>query len=164
MRAQCNRPRQQPRLRWYSPDAWHHEQTRVKNNKPQFNLEFASENKKRHETCKFFVWRYNLKRYCPSIVTAVLTRHSRPVLRRCRVKFELIISASENNASLRVVNNNNGIGKTPTCDIFAVCWSSSTAAEDVGSKIVDLLAVLVSNNGPFSRSCIRAQNYSVLYQ
>ena len=38
----------------------------------------------------------NLKRYCASIVTAVATRHSRPVFNRWSVKFELIISGKWN--------------------------------------------------------------------
>jgi hypothetical protein len=33
-----------------------------------------------------------------------------------------------------------------TCDVIAVSGCACTAAEDVGGKVVDLLAVLVSND------------------
>jgi hypothetical protein len=102
-----------------------------------------------------------LKRYCASIVTAVVTRHSRPVFRRCRVKFELIISEmpthnknhSDNYVNCRIFR---------TCDIFAVRRSSCATTENIWGKIMNLLTILIRDYRPLCCSCIGSNDNSVL--
>ena len=47
--------------------------------------------------------------------------------------------------------------------MIAVGSCASTAAENVGSKVVDLLAVFVSDDGPSSGTGISSQNYAILH-
>jgi len=49
-----------------------------------------------------------------------------------------------------------------TCDMITISGSSSTAAEDVWSKVVNLLAVFVSNDWATCCSCICTQSNSIL--
>ncbi len=47
--------------------------------------------------------------------------------------------------------------------MIAVGSCASTAAKNVGSKVVNLLAVLVSDDGPSSGTGISSQNNAILH-
>ena len=47
--------------------------------------------------------------------------------------------------------------------MIAVSSCASTAAKNVGSKVVNLLAVLVSDDGPSSGTGISSQHYAILH-
>jgi hypothetical protein len=49
-----------------------------------------------------------------------------------------------------------------TSDVIAIGSGTGTAAEDVGSQVVDLLAVFVSNDGAASGTSISSQHNAIL--
>lgn len=58
----------------------------------------------------------------------------------------------------------NGDGKVKlTCDVITISGSTGTSTENVGGQLVELLAVLVGNNGASSSSGISSKCNTTLY-
>ena len=51
-----------------------------------------------------------------------------------------------------------------TSNVVAVSRCACAAAEHVGRQVVNLLAVLIANDGAASGSCVSSQHHSVLYK